>query len=75
MADKVFTVRMPDTMRDKIKGYAKFMHLSESEAIRDLVSIAFDYMAKPAIEHPGVVSYRPATAVQLANSIGQITLK
>ena len=75
MADKVFTVRMPDTMRDKIKGYAKYMHLSESEAIRDLVSIAFDYMAKPAIEHPGVVSYRPTTNTRVANAVGQITLK
>lgn len=75
MADKVFTVRMPDTMRENIKGYAKHMHLSESEAIRDLVSIAFDYMAKPYSEHPGVCSYRPTTNTRVANAVGQITLK
>lgn len=65
MADKVFTVRMPDTMRDKIKEYAKHMHLSESEAIRDLVTIAFDYMAKPYNEHPGVCTFKPAEVFQL----------
>ena len=75
MADKVFTVRMPDTMREHIKGYAKYMHLTESEAIRDLVTIAFEHIAKPYNEHVGTVSYRPATNIQLANAIGQITLK
>ena len=65
MADKVFTVSMPDMVYENIKRYARCMHLSESEAVWDLVSIAFDYMAKPYSEHPGVCTFNPAEVFQL----------